>query len=88
VGRIIAKFLLSEAMNAYLASTHKLTPLQIVAAVVAESLGARAVFYDPTMKIIDNCPTESNISLLQGRYALERELSSHIKKARHAGTSA
>jgi|GEM_PF-4136717 len=58
------------------------------AAVVAESLGARSVFYDPTMKIIDNCPAESNISLLQGRYALERELSSHIKKARHAGTSA
>jgi polysaccharide biosynthesis PFTS motif protein len=49
------------------------------AGLVARMGGVTSVYYDPTMSIIDNCPKETGMTLIQGRLALEQRLAEHAR---------
>ena len=52
------------------------------AGLLALMSGAKSFYYDPTMSIIDNCPSELGLYLLRGRSALWTALSEHAKAMR------
>lgn len=49
------------------------------AALLAMMGGAKSFYYDPTMSIIDSCPSEEGLNLVQGRSALWAALSEHAE---------